>query len=354
MWHFDGTRMPRHISSNNARGSYDISSNNSDVSLRVGVVVAAYPPTHPSNTNKKVAEYTVNSIYTDKDSVEGGFQYFRVRTASFFGGLSDYLRWAPRITSGAEKYAEGSYVLLMCVNGSQRFSYIVGGIPHPNSTQQDPSDSVFFKWQYNGVAVDITQDGSLTILRRGPTDSYGNVTDHTYSGAIIEMNNDGLFTIGYQDADQAAKTGSASIDFDKQQQMVSIFGNQAIYNITNGKFTVLAQRGTLLKVSDINPYIESYVNGDTYRIAESIKNSALQAALATLTTALTQATAALSVAAGLQLMPIAGAVAAAIPLGAAAASLGQAAVAVVTAQAAISTFEAGSDTYLSLPHKFSN
>src|SRR6266700_1325356 len=190
----DGSVIPSYLrgsdSSSQILGSqYSVS----DWQLRVGEIIQAYDVDDPSNRNGKYIEYDVSVSHSN---LGGGFTnitYPRCRVHSLFGGVADFLRWTPRIDNGGDGQSSlSSKVLLLCPNGNNRFALIIGGYPHPETTRQDTKfDDHDLFFEYNGLNVNINNDGDLTLTHKGATDNSGAIIDSSNGNSYISMTSDG-------------------------------------------------------------------------------------------------------------------------------------------------------------------
>ncbi len=178
----------------------------SEMSLRMGRVVAVHYTDDKKTSNKKTTEYDVEVYYTtskDRTSIT----YNHVKVSSLFGGAADHLRWTPRLSTdetegtGNDTFKSinlGSIVVLACMDGNMRSGLIVAGWPHPNAdADTDKDDGHNLKFQFNGLDIKINKDGELLIERKGPTKPNGKPeTDNDdAAGSKIKMDKEGTVTI---------------------------------------------------------------------------------------------------------------------------------------------------------------
>jgi hypothetical protein len=308
-----------------------------DVSLRLGRVVAAYPPTDSTSVSKKFVEYDVEVNYANQDGPYIKTIYSHCIVSSLFGGVADYVRWTPRIAN-LDKNSQLSYaarVLILCVNGNSRFGYIVGGVPNPDTKQ---TDQVFegnnnFQFEFNGIHATIDSEGNLVILHKGATNADGS-TVNTQDNGYFAINDDNM-AIAYNNG-----PGSPSIILSKSQNRLQFNADHYLGEFDDLSISV----NTSFKINDGN---EQFLNGTTYRSNESGMNQNIQTALNALAATISAAGGSLTLAAPLLLIPIVGPMLASVPVAAAAASLTSAGPLFTNIAIAINIFESISAKYLS-------
>jgi hypothetical protein len=146
-----------------------------DNGLHFGEIVAMFPPNHMANISKKETEYVVMVQLRDSIGILTPTPYRCVRVDGL-GGVSDHLRMTVRPSSGEIKersITDGSMVLIACINGDKNNGVILGGIRHPDNKTVDVSDARYLSFMFNGVAVNIADDGGLKITIAGATKNDG-------------------------------------------------------------------------------------------------------------------------------------------------------------------------------------
>ena len=172
----DGTVVPSYLSATS-----DAASNTGDwgffseVSIMAGEITAVFPPDHPSNTNGKLVEYSVNVWRRSYNSLQERLA-FRCLQSDSFGSIADLCRFSMRSsvnTPGGSPLGNGATVFIACINGDRSNAYIIGAMPQPNRKDKDPSESRWMNSRFNGVTMDIHDDGSLEIMVPGATTTTG-------------------------------------------------------------------------------------------------------------------------------------------------------------------------------------
>lgn len=173
----------------------------SDVSFRIGIVTAAIPPDDPRNQNQKSYEYDVECMVSDGQGNPTPQTYSSCILASWFGTPSDFTKWSLRAEKRNRERDQvdepGSRVLVACPNGLSRAPMIMGAVPHPDSPNDDQADGYYWRFSFNGVTINVNNDGEYIIKRAGPTNSKGeplNSGDKD-KATTITMTKDGTMTI---------------------------------------------------------------------------------------------------------------------------------------------------------------
>jgi hypothetical protein len=346
-----------------------------DTSLRVGRILAAYDIGEGANRNKRVPEYDVMVRHADGDGMVTDVLYPRVRMANLFGGATDFFRWTPRIDNFDQQtqVGYGSRVLLLCVNGSQRNAFIIGGIPHPEdgAVELPYNNNHHLEFQFNGMYANIDKDGNFLLLHRGATDQKDAVANTKGGNSSIQFNADGDITLGYNfDVPKAASGTTPAVTpnqddlpyakFLKQLNQIQFYAPSDIYSRSNARYLIETKDG--IKVNHNGQDQQAWMLGTTYRNAESQLNSTIQQQLSTLMSTLTTmatefgiAASALGTAGAAMLVPIAGPIVASPAVVATGVQIGLIATGITTCIQAVSQmtqaiaqFEQG--TYLSSKH----
>jgi hypothetical protein len=257
-----------------------------DTSLRIGIVEKVHKPSDSTNSNSKITEYDVRVRYGNSTGSRTSILYPKVRVMSTFGGLTDYCRWAPRLSqNNSDDINENNQVLLLCVNGNQRESYIIGGIPHSASTLSDSEDDVYFDWEYNGVHVNINANGELLIRRKGATDPDGTVTDaENHRDSMINLRQNGDIVLGTYNAGNPLDHAYFIVSRENQR----LLGRAEDYIAfrTDDRFIINTTAGVRINppggVSGSAVVAESFLAGSTYRSEQQEMHRTIQEKLITL------------------------------------------------------------------------
>lgn len=369
----DGTIIPSFLKvTDTSQEVFGYENSVNDYSLRVGRILKAYSPSDTQNRNKKVIEYDVSVRHADGTSGYTDISYPRVRVASLFGGVADYLRWTPRIDNFdyVSQFGLGSKVLLLCINGNQRVAYIIGGIPHPDDGVSSLSfkESPYLEFEFNGIYVHIDKDGTFSLIHRGPTGPDGDILTDAGTNSSIQFSSEGNITLGYNLQNKpggGVETNSDSLPFLgllKQQNQIVSFAQDDISAETENRFLIKTTNG--VKINDGGLFPQAFLRATIYRQQQEIMHNVIMPLLSTLSTLLTTSGATLTATGatlatvgGFHLIPVAGpllasplVIAAGATTTASGAALTAAGPVVAAIQAAIQAFEALSSQYLSNKH----
>jgi hypothetical protein len=365
----DGTVIPSYFGTRD-RGVPEDTGELTNTSLRVGEVRKIIHPGDEASISKKVIEYIVEVQHRDGNEPGTTSMYAGCTISNLFGGAGDFFRYTLRPDNG-KKTGEGGIgvgakVLLLCVNGSTNRAVIIGGVPdtHVDDSPQG-SQGHNLAFEFNGIGVTIDSDGQLQVKFRGKTHVDGSLAADDNGPTTVSIYHDGTFEVktrnGLQyiqvnqskhsidiQADESWRLNvSGTANFEAADDMRFISGSNITADIEGdykffsnlGAFFINVRGKTRISSAgvEIGLATDAMLKGTSFRLAQTTQH-------ATMAAALTAAGTALTVAAGLMVVPVVGAMAASVPLAAAATQL-------VTAAGAISAFEAASPTFLSLWNK---
>lgn len=138
-----------------------------------------YPDSQDSRT-KKFVEYSVFAQYR-AGAVGIGKVFLGCVMINHLASLADFDYQTLRVNKKAGEDSQtkglgkGSKVLFLCANGDTGSPIIIGGLPDPkDESQKDiPKDKRLSHWQFNGVHIDVNDDGEYQITFKGATDIDG-------------------------------------------------------------------------------------------------------------------------------------------------------------------------------------
>jgi len=181
------TVIPHYLKSYETDSSKTDSEHFTNKSLRYGVVIKAYYPKDPKNTNKNFMEYDVNVNVRNGLNTREVNTVYRCICANLLGS-TDYIKFALRVDPSQlqnNQISEGANVLILCANGETTNAIIIGGTSnggsHSNNkstTPPDPNSGLFYQFLYNGVGINVDNDGQLSISAAGATKIDGSPDDN--------------------------------------------------------------------------------------------------------------------------------------------------------------------------------
>lgn len=195
-----------------------------NTSLKMGVVKHINYPSDKANLEKSAPEYDVLVFQQDKDKGVIPITYRNCVTMDMFGGVSDFFEFVKgeptNKTSNKLDLDDGSYVLLLCIDGTATRGVIIGALPHHNRKSTLPkAKAKHLEGEYNGLRIKINDDGELTMTFKGKTDNKGKPTTKT-GGSQIKMEKDGSVELNTRDLDGILKGN------DKENKDTSVAGNE--------------------------------------------------------------------------------------------------------------------------------
>jgi hypothetical protein len=379
----DGSVIPSYLSTEpmgytESMGSFD------SMALMVGEIQEIIYPDDKRNVNKKFIEYRVAMQYRQGQDPAAGVEFANCLLMNSFGGAADQFKYTLRPDSKEEKaegtFGRGSKVLVLCLNGESSRSYIIGGIRDSSLDEPDENEGHSLSFKFNGISFGISADGAAKLSFNGPTKADGTL-DTSVEGAsdengptTLELKADGSFKLSTKDDNQSILVDhankSASFAFDEEFHL-SVNGtvNESSDDdwtldvgstlTAKASETVEIEAGSTLTLKatgrsyirsaglQIGAATDSMMKGTTYRLAQQGLHQQLLGALATLSTQIATAGAAITAAVGPLAIPITGPAAAAAILAPAGIALSGAAASISQMSTAIAGFEGQSAGFLS-------
>jgi len=200
--------------------------------LRIGEIKTIIYPEDKKSRSRKFIEYDVLVQHRGNGTAVTKL-YNNCLAQNSMGGLADYcvqLFRAPEQnqTTGTQvspiNLGNGSKVLLLCINGDQANPVIIGGIrDHRQDDKGRKAKGVHMDWEFNGVHLNISDDGSFSVEYKGPTKAEGKPDagkgSSSTAGTKISVANDGTFTVATKDQKQSVvidhKAGTITVTGDK-------------------------------------------------------------------------------------------------------------------------------------------
>jgi hypothetical protein len=183
-----------------------------NVALRIGIVKSVSKIEAKDNVDAKVLEYDVMVFQQDKDKGVIPITYKNCVTMDSFGGIGDFFEFVksvPTGQSGSLTVDDGSYVLLLCIDGTVTRGVIIGALPHHGrkSTLTKAKDK-HMEGEYNGLRFKINDDGELTLTFKGKTNNKGVPKTPKNAGSQIKMEKDGSVEINDRDIEPELAAGN--------------------------------------------------------------------------------------------------------------------------------------------------
>lgn len=241
--------------------------------LKAGIVVKSYAPTDPNNQSGLCTEYDVITIEQFENKGSTSILYRNCISAQGFGSLADFLEYTLRpktfqTNKGSPTFAnqDGAVVLIQCLDGVGDKAAIVGNLIHPDRNTNITSNDPKLSGEYNGVNIEIANDGSCSLTFKGATDSTGKPTDASQGNTVFQIKKDGSFEFNHSTITISAdRSGVLTINA-KSDANITVGGNTNIN--TTGVANIIAQGTTTVDGSTIKlgvSAIESVIKGDAFR-----------------------------------------------------------------------------------------
>lgn len=295
----DGSILPQ-----NLRPHGPLVESRSEMTLRMGRICATYDPTDQANLSKKFIEYDVLADYIDYNGIYSSVLFPRCKVVSRFGGAADFEFFTYREStidpSQKSTLETGDIVLVLCINGDRRGGMIVGGLPHSmldnNSNYKNlalaPGSN--YVWEFNGAIINVNDDGEFTLKFTGATQNDGTPlssvnTSNALTTILFDKNGQLIMSTGANNFIQIQNNDNNTIIVNADN-VVNVVTNSGNINLTPNNMTAGVFIGG---ASDF------MLKGTTYRTDQTTMDTAIVTALGTLSTELTSAGADLAAASSL-------------------------------------------------------
>lgn len=241
-----------------------------NVSLRIGIVKSILKIEDKDNIDSSGIQYDVLCFQQDKDKGVTPIIYKNCVTIDSFGGIGDFFEFVkskPTKNEGSLKVDDGSYVLLLCIDGTSTRGVIIGSLPHHDrkTTLSNLKDK-HMEGEYNGLRFKINDDGELTITFKGKTDNKGKPKTPKSGGSQIKMEKDGSVEINDRDLDPELAAGNnkeakaegekpkpeyEKIRIDKTKQSIDIISRKDQNQKTDKNYNLTVKENTNHKTKDL-------------------------------------------------------------------------------------------------------
>jgi hypothetical protein len=219
----------------------------SNYGLKVGLVWAKYNIDDKQNLTKLGTEYDVLVIEQYEDKAPTPTLYRNCLQAGL-GGVADFSSTQLDAPTKPNRFNinkdDGTYVLLMCLDGKITKGLILSGLPHPNRKKYNSP----YIQETNGIRTEIKEDGSLTITQKGKTDNNG--IPAKALGSEIKFLADGSIELNINDLDPALLSNLITDKTKSTQQVAKNYirinrATKAIEIGTEAALTIKAKDSTI-------------------------------------------------------------------------------------------------------------
>jgi len=244
----------------------------STTALRFGVIKQIYSINDPGNRSRLSTEYDVDVIEQDKNRGIAPVTYKNCLSVDGLGSISDYFEKNFRVQTQSQNFQlpltkgqNGATVLVLCLDATMGKGIILGGLNHPDRTTNLTSDEPQLYGEYNGVAVQISPDGSTSLTFKGATDNDGVPTNLSQGNTVFQIEADGSFQFNHSTITiQANRSGVLNITTASDTN-ITVGGNTNI--TTTGTANIIAQGTTTVDGSTIKlgvDAVQSVIRGNDF------------------------------------------------------------------------------------------
>jgi len=167
---------------------------NGNLRLRYGEVKREILPNDKDSFSGLYREYEVLV-----EHYEGGLathrMYHNCMVVNSLGGEGDKTSHSLRVSNQkGYELGNGSKVLLLCIEGNDARAVIIGGLQQA----KDNSTGIHAEWEFNGVNMQVYDDGSWAIINKGKTDNTGKRhtdADSDGAGTTVKVLANGDFVV---------------------------------------------------------------------------------------------------------------------------------------------------------------
>ena len=360
--------IPSYLGSSRMGGTETSSMHGGTVQLMLGEVKEVIPVDDQRSMSKRYLEYNVDVHYRDGHGPTSVVRFANCLLISNFGGgeadKTEYrLRSDDSTPQGDDSTTKGAKVLLLCIQGDANQAFIIGGV-REDTKNKDVNDH-HYSFEFNGAKIDINKDGEFQLRYRGATKVDGDLTDDADAdaeGSTLIFNKEGGIKIYTKDEKQIVFVDHKNKKIDMladEEWHVKI--NKKVHFEAGDQYTIEGQKGMDIQTSNditmkssgvkVGDATDSWMLGSTYRQAEGMMNQQISGYMNSLASLISTAATALQTASGMMKVPIAGPIAASVPIQAAAVALNSAGPLLGQVGSAISQFEGNASSYLSKKNK---
>lgn len=173
--------------------------------LRAGIVVKSYPVSDKNNVSKLTVEYDVIVLEQDSNRAIVPITYKNCISADGLGSIADFFEVRLRSqkkkgkSQGRDFFGQdGAIVLILCLDGSSEKGIILGGLNHPGRKSKLTADEKKLAGEFNGISVEVNDDGSAKLQFKGATDNEGKVLDSEQGNTDISIEKDGTIELKHK------------------------------------------------------------------------------------------------------------------------------------------------------------
>jgi hypothetical protein len=191
-----------------------------NTALRLGIVVNSYDISDPINVSKLTTEYDVLVFEQMEDKGSSVIKYKNCISAEGMGSIADFFERTLRVRQNSStqtqtidtKNQNGAVVLILCLDGMSEKAIIIGAVTHPDRKTTLAGQTAHLEGEFNGVNIQVNEDGSANFTFNGPTNNDGTPVDSSITPTVLSVAADGSFQVMHSAVTfTLAKSGVATL-----------------------------------------------------------------------------------------------------------------------------------------------
>lgn len=229
--------------------------------IKAGLVTNSYAASDPNNKNGLCTEYDVLVMEQFENKGTTSLLYRNCMSSQGFGSVADFLEYTlrPKTTQSGTGFPtfndqDGAIVLIQCLDNVGDKAIVIGSLINPKRTTTISGIAPQLSGEYNGVNVQIQNDGSCSLTFKGATDNTG-ASISSPGNTELQIEADGSFQFNHSTITiRADKSGVLTINA-KSDANITVGGNS---NVNVSGDTNLTTTGkTIIKSKEIDLNIDS-------------------------------------------------------------------------------------------------
>ncbi len=219
--------------------------------LKGGVVINTYDIEDELNQSKITPEYDIVVIEQDGDRGTTSTIYKNCITLDAFGSIPDFFEFKRRQPTNEEFKSDldsgkqdGSFVLMMCMDGMSEKGIIIGGLTHPKRAKSLTKEAgTHMEGEFNGLNVQINKDGEFLIKFKSASDNLGKYSDEEAGGSYLKIDKTGSIEVS---------DGSTEfIKIDKAAKAINVEAAKDISVKAKENISIEATKNASMKMLDL-------------------------------------------------------------------------------------------------------
>lgn len=174
-----------------------------NTALRLGIVTKSFDISDEANLSKLTIEYDVSVFEQLEDRGSSVVTYRNCISAEGMGSIADFFERTLRVRKNSStqtqlintKNQNGAVVLILCLDGVSEKAIIVGSVTHPDRKSTLAGETAHLEGEFNGVNIQVNEDGSANFTFKGPTDNDGSPVDSSITPTVLSIASDGSFQV---------------------------------------------------------------------------------------------------------------------------------------------------------------